>query len=294
MASSSRRKPVRRDILPELEKTTDTVSTKDWVRKAFPSEETRGQKEAPDSSNGGRSPHQEQKRPKVETASWFRSTVEEARIANLSHHRTEKREAMERARELKPPQQRSEQSSGVSSAAARSSRREVEKEPRQKQTITGPQETASGDGPDQPNSPQAHADLSGGEGEMGLVNSEVGLDNTLSPTGIISPLREFLVANPIVSRESDHKKETSGGKYPRSLEKRIGKALGVRKKIGRSAFQGNRIHRHVALVQLDSEKVSTALATSANPPPSTTGPDIGECLEESIKPVVDEKPPVPA
>ncbi|KFK33137.1 hypothetical protein AALP_AA6G335800 [Arabis alpina] len=80
-ASSSRRKPVRRDILAELESSDPKDSTKDWIVKSFGKVER---------NEGDSSPYHAAKKPKPPRASWYRDTEKEARVANLIHHQSER------------------------------------------------------------------------------------------------------------------------------------------------------------------------------------------------------------
>ncbi|KFK28912.1 hypothetical protein AALP_AA7G064100 [Arabis alpina] len=84
MASSSRPKPVKRDLLPELEtsgaiSTAANPSTKEWVRKAFAASSRDSMKSSPTVVRI--SPSRDSKRANPR-APWYRTTVEEAAMDN--------------------------------------------------------------------------------------------------------------------------------------------------------------------------------------------------------------------
>ncbi|KFK31537.1 hypothetical protein AALP_AA6G125300 [Arabis alpina] len=289
MASSSRRKPVRRDLLTELENSIGNVSMKEWVRKSFHSDGMSSTQLKTMVSDGTISPLPRETRNQVPVASWYRRTEEEARLANQRGVLTTNQEEVRRARGLSETTHPSEMGVGEDSQAARVSQTTTRKE----LLGCGPDTSFNKDGPSVGGLQEAHEDVSVDEGKLMMGLTAVGLVSPASPTDMISPLREFLGREARVLTAYDTE-EKSGGKRSRRSEKSFSKALGVRKKIGRNPFQGNQIHKHAALVQLESEKVSPSLASIAHPSPSKTGPEKGECSEESTKPVVKEKPPVGA
>ncbi|KFK32511.1 hypothetical protein AALP_AA6G252000, partial [Arabis alpina] len=99
-ASSSRPKPVRRDILPELdnsqshtvESLKEKVSTKEWVRKSFAREESREKTAEMRGERDHGGVNRESKKPK---APWYRATEEEAAIDNEIAFQTARWEAVE-------------------------------------------------------------------------------------------------------------------------------------------------------------------------------------------------------
>ncbi|KFK26943.1 hypothetical protein AALP_AA8G313800 [Arabis alpina] len=212
---------------------------------------------------------------------WYRDSEEEARIANSVQHQSEKREAFERF-QAKTDVSREERNSNGGGREARVSAKGSGAQAEKLELVSGPGNTSTGIG-----LLEAQEDQTVGEGVLELLNPSLGLGDNLSPTGMISPLKEFLVGVNTVTSHSERLEDRSGGKHgSQRLDKIINKSLGVCKKIGSSPFQGKRIHKHVALAQLESE--------NAIPSTSKTGPVKGKCSEEPKEPVVKEKPPADA
>ncbi|KFK32500.1 hypothetical protein AALP_AA6G250700 [Arabis alpina] len=257
VASSTMPRPVRRDILSELESSAlepvkDTLSTKDWVRKAFGKQEQKGNTTL--SIRGvDRDERQAQaKRSKV-CAPWYRDSEEDAAVGNARWAKVEPVPVVERSQpSVDGGGEKSQPRTRVSSEAG---------------------ETEGTHGP--ASSEAQQAERTSDQLDQGLPVKSMGQLLTLSPAEMISPLRSLASMNP----------------KPRRIIQRISKALGVKKKIEHSPFQGSRMQKHMALACLDPAKDSIVLADVSNPPSSQAGPRGGKTSKEIQESVVEEKPP---
>ncbi|KFK31972.1 hypothetical protein AALP_AA6G183600 [Arabis alpina] len=141
MASSSRPKPVRWDLLPELEmsgvnSTNVKQSTKEWVRKAFV--ETSRATVKMSRTVDWRSPPQETKRAKPR-ASWYRATEEEAAMANELEFQQAKWAEANRSQASKKQKVVSEGTSDESGLVARVSDVDAVQEARGRDLVFGPE-----------------------------------------------------------------------------------------------------------------------------------------------------------
>ncbi|KFK31653.1 hypothetical protein AALP_AA6G141200 [Arabis alpina] len=257
VASSTKPRPVRRDILSELESSAlepvkDTRSTKDWVRKTFGKQEQKGNTSLSNRGVDRDELQAQSKRSKVR-APWYRDSEEDAAVANARWAKVESAPVMERSQ---PP---------VDGSGERSQpRTRVSSEAGEEEGTYGPARSEA-----------QQAEETSEKLDQGLPLQSMGQHLTLSPAEMISPLRSLASMNP----------------KPRRITQRISKALGVKKKIEHSPFQGSRMQKHMALACLDPAKDSTVLADVSNPPPSQAGPLGGETSKEFQEPVVEEKPP---
>ncbi|KFK23515.1 hypothetical protein AALP_AAs67696U000300 [Arabis alpina] len=185
VASSSRPKPVRRDILAELEScranevepSTGNSSTKEWVRRMFAKDEPSGAtlqvRDAGD--RRGLQPETKRAKPRAKSrAPWYRATEEEAAIANEVIFQKEKWEAAEKSQV--PVKQI------VTS--------EVEGDERVARVSTDvpkPMELGLGAGPENEEAQQAEDSLE--LVDQGTESHGLGLHSNFSPTDIISPLK---------------------------------------------------------------------------------------------------------
>ncbi|KFK36366.1 hypothetical protein AALP_AA4G114100 [Arabis alpina] len=88
--SSSRRRSVRRDILPELTSTRESVvkpaqsklTTKEWIQRSFGEGSAAGEKGSTSGVEKSPLPHPVDKRTTSQRAPWYRVTEEDAAIAN--------------------------------------------------------------------------------------------------------------------------------------------------------------------------------------------------------------------
>ncbi|KFK37260.1 hypothetical protein AALP_AA4G234500 [Arabis alpina] len=253
VASSSKPKPVRRDLMVELESSrafdvappTGRSTTKDWVRKTFVEGDT----------GNGRVLQPETKRPKSQ-APWYRATEEEAAAANAIFGQTER-------------------GGTVATTDTQAIPITIVEETEERQVarvhagIQDQMKVDLGIGPQQSEAQQTVS--SGDFVDQGLESLGMGLHSNLSPTDIISPLKEMVnKTRPPTQRN---------------------KALGARKKITHNPFRGNRVHHHIALAALEESNV---LAVVANPSSPKTAPVEGEISEGPQEPVVKEKPPAAA
>ncbi|KFK34538.1 hypothetical protein AALP_AA5G159200 [Arabis alpina] len=267
----SRPKPVRRDIMAELDSCQATVeapatahsSTKEWVRKTFVTTDHRR------STSPSQTDHTNQDRlpeanPVKARAPWYRTTEEEAAIANSVSYQAEKWDAVETPPvPVLQPVIPALVGDGYPQADRVLSR----------DAVVSPKETGLFHGPEIEEAQQMDDNV-----ELVAHDSDsqvMGLQSFLSPTGIIFPLKGLV----------------DKANKDRKLTQRVTKALGVKKKIEHSAFHGNRVHKHMALAALEAPK---ALVGVSNPSPSKTGPGEGETSKEFNEPVVKEKLPADA
>ncbi|KFK37368.1 hypothetical protein AALP_AA4G247600 [Arabis alpina] len=206
-------------------------STKDWVRKTLVDGDT----------GNSRVLQPETKRPKIR-APWYRATEEEAAAANATFGQTERGETVKTA---------DPHAISIEILAEKEERQVARVHAR----VLNHMMVDLGTGPQQPEAQQTVS--SGDFVDQGLESLGMGLHSNLSPTDIISPLKEMVnKTRPPTQRN---------------------KALGARKKIAHNPFHGNRIHQHIALAALEESNV---LAVIANPSSSKTAPVEGENLEE--------------
>ncbi|KFK23843.1 hypothetical protein AALP_AAs50485U000100 [Arabis alpina] len=263
IASSSKPKPVRRDLLAELETSRSLEveppitkpSTKEWVRRTFRqadiSDETH-----PNRNNGEELQTQpELKRSKVR-APWYRTTVKEAAIANEVFSQTAKWQAAEDL-------MASEKEIETLEAAEREDKRSPSR-------VSSTGLLDFGNGPEIREAQQAEASVEIVDQQSTTLS--MGLFPNFSPNDIISPLKGLVKTD----RKNTQRKHNS---------------LGVRKKIAHSPFHGNRVHQHIALAALETSNV---LADVFQPSSSKTDPGDGEISKEPQGPVVQEKPPADA
>ncbi|KFK43127.1 hypothetical protein AALP_AA1G083800 [Arabis alpina] len=294
--SSSRRKPVRRDILPELESSRGSVvklageqlSTKEWIQKSFGSGglEASGEIGSPSRVEESSSPHPVAKRAKTQPAPWYKATEEEAAIENAVCYQTERWDEKEKKRRDSVVDTESETVEMM--RGGHEGRRCVN--PAKEARVSIPSEVdQSFDGADGLNGLAGEeaqqvdpADHQGprkqeSAGEFGLIvgNLDMDLFPHLSPTDIISPLKGMV--------HKVHK--------PNRVEQRLGRSLGVKKKIGHNPFQGKRINKYMSLALLDPPTGPPVLDAVSNPSPSKTGPTEGKSSMDQKEPVAQEDPP---
>ncbi|VVA99089.1 unnamed protein product [Arabis nemorensis] len=295
LASSSKRRPVRRDLMSELgeaRKSADVrkptkPSTHEWVRKAFGKGFSRREEKGIGEKKDTQMSSSEKEAP-GNRAPWYKVSEKDAAVAKEIYAQNDKW-----VRTEEDQRRRREMTDTTEMEPKRVSDKKPEAEQRRNSDQAVPPKAAAESlKPTRRNCVETKGN--GLEIQKAQEGIMLGLQTNLDAKEVMSPLKEF-----VVKAKQDMRNGPRGGprilnKEPRRIKKRISKALGVKKKIEHSSFRGCHIHKHASLAREDPVIGDYALNGNVFPSSSKTGPEGGQTSKKFKDPVVMGKPPAGA